>query len=472
MARLPSAVDARGLDRRKQGWLAILLLWAIAGLPGIVARSFIWEEGTNAELARRALEHGEFLLPRLYGLPWTEKPSLLAWLIAAAAAVTGQVDEISARLPSLLAGIALASLVYWLALRRLRPGAALFAALALLACPLVMQKLAIAEPDLVIALLSFGAFLLWWGGAEKGPVSKSRWLAVSLVLAILVMAKGPQPAAFFLLCAGAWSLARRRWRDLAGLTLSLIPPAALMLVWAMHVYKPGVEAQWLFYMRLSQLPPASDYLGAQLRFLVMLWLEALPISAMLALVHWRGLQQGAEAPFIQALALYALPCTLVLLFWPGSSARYDLPALPALALLAGYAWEHGAGWLGRWARRAASGIIACLFGIQIVLVTIAMPIYADRFGASRTDGLAMEAIVAADPAPVYAAGQNTNQLFYFRRPIQALDDMRRRALAPPAWLVASGIELAEFRQARPDLQFSIMLRTRSGPGLMLIRLGP
>ena len=82
----------------------IVLLWACGVLPNLTVRSFIYEEGTNAEIARDVLAHGHFLEPYVYGIRWHEKPSLLGWLIAGFALLTGGVNEWSARLPAMVLG--------------------------------------------------------------------------------------------------------------------------------------------------------------------------------------------------------------------------------------------------------------------------------------------------------------------------------------------------------------------------------
>src|SRR5689334_22954171 len=107
-----------------QAWIA--LAWAIAALPNLTVRSFIWAEGTNAELARSILAGGSLVQPVIYGTPWLEKPSLLPWLIAGTARLTGQVDEWSARLPAMLAVLATALLVHRLARRHAGGWAPLF----------------------------------------------------------------------------------------------------------------------------------------------------------------------------------------------------------------------------------------------------------------------------------------------------------------------------------------------------------
>ncbi|MFT6673027.1 MAG: 4-amino-4-deoxy-L-arabinose transferase-like glycosyltransferase, partial [Afipia broomeae] len=51
------------MTRRGAVPLLIICLWAIAALPNLSVRSFIWEEGTNAEIARDILSNGNLLQP-------------------------------------------------------------------------------------------------------------------------------------------------------------------------------------------------------------------------------------------------------------------------------------------------------------------------------------------------------------------------------------------------------------------------
>jgi 4-amino-4-deoxy-L-arabinose transferase-like glycosyltransferase len=204
--------------------IIVLLVWACVVLPTLTLHSFIWEEGTNAEIARDVLAHGHFPVPIVYGIPWLEKPSLLPWLIAGVAAVTGQVNEWSARLPAMISVLLTALMVQGLTRLYASLQASLFAALCFLFAPLLLQKLAIAEPDTLITLLSFAAFLVWWNGIAAGGVSILRWIVCGLLLAALVMAKGPQPAGFFALGTAAYLMVERRWRDLPGWLLCMNRP--------------------------------------------------------------------------------------------------------------------------------------------------------------------------------------------------------------------------------------------------------
>ena len=153
------------LNRPGAAPAAVILLWACSALPNLTVRSFTWEEGTNAEIARDILARGHFLVPYVYGICAYEKPSLLGWLIAGFAALTGGVDEWSARLPAMISVLLTALLVQRVTRLYASLHASLFAALSFLFSPLLLQKLTIAEPDTVVTLLSFSAFVFWWNGS-------------------------------------------------------------------------------------------------------------------------------------------------------------------------------------------------------------------------------------------------------------------------------------------------------------------
>jgi len=434
----------------------IILLWACAVLPNLTMRSFIYEEGTNAEIARDVLAHGHFLNPFVYGVRWHEKPSLLGWLIAGIGLIIGGVNEWSARLPAMLSVLATALSVQHVTRRYASPAASLFAALSFLFCPLLLQKLTIAEPDTLVTVLSFAALVVWWDGAALGAVALWRWGACGLLLAALSLAKGPQPAGFFALGVAAYLLIERRWRDVPGLFFCMIIPGLATIGWGAAVYQPGDEGAWLSYARLQYHPAFGDYAWRIVYNIGSLFLELLPASVLLPFISWPWGRQKSDVPAIVApMVLYSSVCTLILFLWPGVNTRYAMPIAPSVAVLAGITWDA----LGksRYAvmRRVTATALALLATYQVLLVVVVMPLFADRFGETRLAGEAIGRAVRAAPAPAYCLHLDTNMLFYAKVPVQCLDMNGLAALTPPAWLLIPAPYLAELARLRPDIKLSV-----------------
>ncbi|MGO9022185.1 MAG: ArnT family glycosyltransferase [Syntrophobacteraceae bacterium] len=457
---------------RKTPAVWVILVWTLAVLPSLPVRSFIWEEGTNAELARDMLVHGNMLEPSIYGVRWAEKPSLVPWLIVGVARLTGEVNEWSARLPAMLAVLVTALLVLSLARRPASTPAAFFAAACFLFCPLLLRKLTIAEPDTIITALSFGALVIWWRGAQA-RVSWRRWLACGMLLTTAAMAKGPQPIAYFALGVGGFIVLHKRWGDLPGLMLSLVMPAIAVVAWAIAVYRPGDLTVWLGYMRLGHRIEPVAYLVERVRFSGVLMLDLLPATLLLPfMVHqWQERRLGEKSTLINAMFCYAGMATLVLFLWPGANTRYAMQAAPACAVIAGLAiddlWQRC-----RVVSRFAAILLAALFAYQLVLVTVVMPMFPHSFGATRIAGQAIDQAIGRAPAPAFNIdGPDTNQLFYVSHPIHGLDLRDAMKVAPPAWLLLAPHKLSWIEAQNPDFAVSQLISTTSGVELVAARIG-
>jgi 4-amino-4-deoxy-L-arabinose transferase-like glycosyltransferase len=446
---------------RRPGAVPILVvaLWACAVLPNLSLRAFIYEEGTNAEIARDILTRGDFLQPYVYGIRWHEKPSFLSWLIAGFATLTGGVNEWSARLPTMLSVLGTALLVQAVTRRHASLSASLFAALAFVFCPLLLQKLTVAEPDTLLTALSFAALVVWWSGVAAGRLTILHWIGSGLLLAALAMTKGPQPAAFFGLGVFAYLLIERRWRDLPGWVLCMAMPAAAIVAWGAAVYRPGDEASWVSYARLNGWPPFSSYITHSIHDIGSLYLELLPASLLIPFVPWPWCRsdKGANIPSVVApMILYSGVCTAILVWWPGFNTRYAMPIAPSLAVLAGIAWDR----LGtsRYVvmRRAATTVLCVLVIYQSVLSIVVVPLLRQRFEENRMAGNAIEQAILADPAPAYCLRLDTNVFFYVHMPLRCLDLQGMAKLEPPAWLLMPHASIAEFTRLRPDLNARIM----------------
>src|SRR5262245_38953823 len=69
------------------------------------------DEPRYAQIAREMFETGDWIVPKLGGFAWFEKPVLLYWLMALSYAIFG-VNEFAARLPSVVTAVGSVAFLY------------------------------------------------------------------------------------------------------------------------------------------------------------------------------------------------------------------------------------------------------------------------------------------------------------------------------------------------------------------------
>ncbi|QNK71892.1 glycosyltransferase family 39 protein [Variovorax sp. PAMC28562] len=227
--------------------IAIIFLWlaATAGFRRFTAP----DEGRYAGVALEMIRSGDWLVPRLDGLPFFHKPPLFYWIGAASMSVFG-VSEWPARLPSVLGATLAASALLMFARRWADGVSASVATVVLLTMPFFYVGAQFANLDMLVAgciaatvlAAAHAALAKEHGGAWR------RALALAFATAALgVLAKGligfVLPGAIFL----AWCLVTGRFR------------AAWMLAWW-----PGwciflaMAAPWFVAMQV-RYPAFYDY---------------------------------------------------------------------------------------------------------------------------------------------------------------------------------------------------------------------
>jgi hypothetical protein len=200
----------------------------------------------------------------------------------------GMAGPIITRLPTALSVLIACLLIYWL-LRRMSASApaALFGAALWLACPLVVRAEASVSAELPLAMLLFLAFCLWWDGQEKGSMSAARWVANGAVLLLAFSLQGPQSASSTFVSAGA--------------------PGAVMRI-------------------------LGDAFPAVFGAIAYLLARGYEVDG----THGTGVVRPG---FIAAVACYAAASAVFVLIWPGGMGRYYVPAVPALCVLGGLAYD-------------------------------------------------------------------------------------------------------------------------------------
>lgn len=323
------------------------LLWAVPALAILSLagqRHGLWggDEPREAEIAREMYASGDWVVPRLNGKPFLEKPPLAHLGAALVFQAAGGPTEEWCRLPSAAWGFAGLLATAWLGSMILGPGAGLLAAFILATS---VQWLHITRYLLVdVPLASCVAISLaffWAGYCRRGPAKALGYLGSALAAGGAFMAKGTVGIAIPLSAVAAYLLLRREWRELALSACAYAAGlAATALPWtAMLAARGGMDALTVFLWDnqvLRFFSPGADHAGPPWFYLVKLpeaflpWVLLLP-PAVLALVRSGGAPDRERRGGQFLLAAIVVPFAL-LSAASGKRQLYLLPILPGFAI--------------------------------------------------------------------------------------------------------------------------------------------
>lgn len=150
------------------------------------------DEGRYSEMGREMMVTGDWLIPRLNGVPHYAKPPWIYWSVAASLKLFG-VNEWAARLPSALAAVATALTVFSIGRRMGGERAGWIAALSLTSSLLFFFIARLITPDMTLTAcitLALYCFWRWWTSEPRD----GRWLVgLYLLLGIGFLDKGLVP---------------------------------------------------------------------------------------------------------------------------------------------------------------------------------------------------------------------------------------------------------------------------------------
>ena len=364
-------------------WLMASLAIVVIGLAFRINGYPLLEpdEGRNAEIAREMAESNDYIIPRLNGLPYLDKPILYFSVGAAIMELLGP-TELAARLPSLLFTVATLMLVWWFGHRTLGPAGGLIAAAATGAMPLTLAfaRTVIFDSALTffIPLSVFGFYLASEpppGATDAaGHEHAASWTAVGWIgLALGVLTKGPIGLALPLMVIVPYLAWRRRWYALWD-PVAVLLFVALLLPWlfAMSREVPDFLEYALVTETFQRL--TTDELrrtGPFWYFLPIIVAGSLPWSLVAAVGWKRGRpDRDASGKWDRRLVLLLLWIVIPLLFFSLSQSKrphYVLPLMPAIGLLVGLLWS------GRDKRPCGArggGVALAICGIVILLAPI------------------------------------------------------------------------------------------------------
>ena len=417
-------------DNRPLRLTLYALLGAILYLPGL-GRPAFWEpdEGRYAEIAREMVVSGDYVTPRDDFELYFEKPPLVYWANAASIKIFGA-NEFAVRLPAALFSIGQIVITAALAEIMLGVYSGFFAARVLVLSPLFFgfARFATLDPALAFFLTAaLGAFYIAARDDSFSRPSARRWMIISAaMLAMGTLAKGP----IALLLGGAiavtWLAVERRLRQVAQMPLVWcgVIYAAIVLPWfiMMEARNPGFLRFFFIHEHLERYVSSSEHGWGPWFFIPIViggmwpWIFFVPLGWSEMRVSDTGSQSGplpserrADTTF---LAIWFIVVFVFFSIPRSKLGSYILPAMPPLAIVAGYGLARLRA-LEDASRRRLLAVIA----IANLVLAAAVFIF---FELSRApinpalgfDGLLIGGVLAAGAIAMYVLGRTASRVPY------------------------------------------------------------
>jgi len=363
----------------------LVLLGLLLLVPGVFSLPLIdRDEPRFSRAAVEMMENGNPVVPYFNGEYRFDKPPLTYWAMWPGLKMLG-VTEVAVRLPSLIAAICCALMIFSFGRRMgLRDGSAALAAAVWLSCLQVMihGRLAVADM-LLLSFLILTMRALWELGEIAGGWRagiRSRWFHVLWIgMGLGFLAKGPLAWVVPLLALLIMWL-MERWRKLdqrghargllAMWALALLPALLIVALWGIPAL---LQTHGLFYkVGIGTHVVARGVEGFNKRvfipgiyYLLVLPFFFAPWTAWLAQSFREAKSTGRNQVF---LASWLLAPFAIFSFYATQLPHYILPGYPALCLLMAMALEKGMPgklWL-RWLLAGLPALVFSLAGIAML----------------------------------------------------------------------------------------------------------
>ena len=460
---------ARHASGTRRSVLVIVLLWCALHLGGLFSPGLLDDvDSIYIEAAREMLHRHDYVTPYVDGIRFFDKPPLMYWLAAAGMKLFGEYDW-AARLLLSVCVLGLFLALYALGRRLFSERSGFYAAIVLATSlgPYLFTRFYI--PDILNALwmtLGIHFFLLALDRATEGRPSRLPLWGFAAAMALNLLTKGligiVFPAAFALLYAAFTGQMRRLAR------LPLLSSCLLFLLIALpwHVLAalrnpaiampPGLglpaRAGWFWFyivnehvLRFQGLRIPHDYGQVPLPLFWMMfflwltpWFVLLPAAGARYVRMWSNRQRETSHALRAALTV-VLWSGLVLGFFSLSARQeyYSLPALPALALMAGNVLARAEG-SDMLLRRSVHRLFTWLL-LPVTTVVAVLCAVLSAMSVAPPPGTDISAVLTSNPDQYNLALGHLHDLTasamgFFRAPLLGMA-AAMLGVGPVAWLL-------------------------------------
>jgi len=346
---------------RRSLWRWVFVLWSLATLCAMFLRPVTpIDETRYLTVAWEMRLAGDPWLPMLNGVPYSDKPPLLFWLINAGWSVFG-VNDLWPRLLTATFGIGVVLLTARCAVLLCPDGhnVAPVAALALTATPLWLLFNGAVMFDVALTFFSLAAVALVID--MRGEGRRSQWVLVGLMLGLGMLTKGPTVLLHALplaLLAPLWKDALEQERRLSptgddgggtanwwpwyrGVLLAFVTGVLVLATWLGPVLArggPGFIDQLVWQQTIDRMATTTHHLRPLWFYVALLPALLFPWWVMPTL--WQratkpkiyGLGRRRKT-LLRVLASWTVPAFVAFSLFRGKQLHYLFPLLPAWAVL-------------------------------------------------------------------------------------------------------------------------------------------
>ncbi|NVZ24194.1 glycosyltransferase family 39 protein [Pseudomonas gingeri] len=355
------------LNRHSLGLGLIALLLFLAGVHQQAAIGF---DSRFVLFAQEMLRHGPGFFPTTYGEPYPDYSAFSTFLVWLFALPFGTVNALAAWLPSALAAAWIVVLMYRLVAPYSPRWALLSIALLLLSNTFITETRAVSL-DLMLAAVGFSVFYLGYAAEHFAAPKRTAWILALLVLGFAI--RGPiglviptgMLCSFYLL-GGHW----RRFLVFGLQALALLVACIGLLLWLAWLDGGSVFLAEVIRMQFTGRMDGSEGSSDVLYYFSSSfgnYALAYPLAVLVvaALLANRRQPRGAALQ----LVLYCLAAGLIVMLGlsvpQAKKARYILPMLPMIAIVAAFPFQVTQGRLFAWLRGLIQGIWLILPGLLI-----------------------------------------------------------------------------------------------------------
>lgn len=363
---------------RSHPLITLFLIGGFVSFVGISNELWTPDEPRDAAIGRAMWESFDWIIPRLNGEPFLEKPPLYWWVQSSVFALFGRATPTLARLPSALFGFMSLLLTYALGRRFFSAKTCLVGCLILLSTALFSLTTHWIVVDNALLFAVTGAWALFaHAEARDGATRQFVLLGMYVFLAIAFLTKGVVGLGIPALGMGVYLLWSQRlgrffgWHMVVG--GAFIAGAAALWLWLL--WREGGRGSldtFLVYNQLGRFfPDAETYQGGHVRpiwyyFLttpadLLPWTPFVLLAGLSSRRNWERLPE-LHREGVRLCIAGTLPVLLALSLAGTKRGMYLLPVFPLIALFVA-SWatsaEQHQGWENKLERGWEISLIAC-----------------------------------------------------------------------------------------------------------------